>query len=126
MHRNRRLSDSVIIRSLCIGDLRFFETAIAKRAGIPVSNARLLMIDPGPLGFKSLYDSSGMPKSFFAAIQTVLRFALEETEYGKYRSEKFAISLIAKIRSANYHRTIENMESLLHMVGRAMHEPQLQ
>ena len=27
MHRNKRLTDSVIIRSLCIGDLRFFETA---------------------------------------------------------------------------------------------------
>src|SRR5690606_11003473 len=55
MHRNRRLTDSVIIRSLCIGDLRFFETAIAKRVGIPPSNARILMLDPGPLGFKALY-----------------------------------------------------------------------
>ncbi|MFZ4540535.1 MAG: DUF2336 domain-containing protein, partial [Rickettsiales bacterium] len=79
MHRNKRLTDSVIIRSLCIGDLRFFETAIAKRVGIPASNARILLIDPGQLGFKALYDSSGMPESFYEPIRMMLSLALEET-----------------------------------------------
>ncbi len=61
MHRVNRLTDSVIIRSLCIGDLRFFETAIAKRAGIPPSHARILLLDPGPLGFRALYASCALP-----------------------------------------------------------------
>lgn len=123
MHRNKRLSDSVIIRSLCIGDLRFFETAIAKRVGVPVSNARILLIDPGPLGFKALYDSSGLPPTFYAAIHAMLRIALEETQYGKYRTNDFAARMVAKIRSLGYDRSIENMESLMHMVSRAAHEP---
>jgi uncharacterized protein (DUF2336 family) len=125
MHRNRRLSDSVIIRSLCIGDLRFFETAIAKRVGIPVSNARILLIDPGPLGFKALYDSSGLPESFYDAIRTMLRVALEETQYGNYRTSDFGARMVAKIRSAGLDRTVENMETLLQLVGRAIHEPKL-
>lgn len=123
MHRNKRLTDSVIIRSLCIGDLRFFEAAIAKRVGIPASNARILLIDPGPLGFKALYDSSGLPPSFYEATHIMLRFALEETQYGNYRTNDFGAMMVAKIRSAGYDRTVENMEPLLRLVGRAMHEP---
>ena len=125
MHRNKRLTDSVIVRSLCIGDLRFFETAIAKRVGIPASNTRILLIDPGPLGFKALYDSSGLPPSFYEATQVMLRFALNETQYGNYRTNDFGAMMVAKIRSAGYDRTVENMEPLLQMIGRAMHEPKL-
>lgn len=125
MHRNKRLSDSVIIRSLCIGDLRFFETAIAKRVGIPVSNARILLIDPGPLGFKALYDSSGLPASFYDAVRTMLRVALEETQYGNHRTSDFGARMVAKIRSAGFDRSIENMETLLQLVGRALHESKL-
>jgi uncharacterized protein (DUF2336 family) len=125
MHRNRRLTDSVIIRSLCIGDLRFFETAIAKRVGIPVANARILLIDPGPLGFKALYDSSGLLPSFYQAVHTMLRIALEETEYGNYRTNDFGARMVAKIRSAGYHQTVENMETLLQMIGCAHNEPKL-
>jgi uncharacterized protein (DUF2336 family) len=125
MHRNKRLSDSVIIRSLCIGDLRFFETAIAKRVGIPVSNARILLIDPGPLGFKALYDSSALPASFYEAIHNMLRVALEETQYGNYRTNDFGARMVAKIRSAGLDRSVENMETLLQLVGRALHEPKL-
>ncbi len=125
MHRNKRLTDSVIIRSLCIGDLRFFETAIAKRVGIPVSNARILLIDPGPLGFKALYESSGLPPSFYEAIRTMLRIALEETRYGSYRANDFGARMVAKIRSAGLDRSVENMETLLQMVGRAIHDSNL-
>jgi uncharacterized protein (DUF2336 family) len=123
MHRGKRLTDSVIIRSLCIGDLRFFETAIAMRVGIPVSNARILLIDPGPLGFKALYESSGLSAAFYEPVRVMLRFALEETEYGNYRTSDFGARMVAKIRSAGLDRAVENMETLLQMVSRAIHEP---
>lgn len=122
MHRNKRLSDSVIIRSLCIGDLRFFETAIAKRVGIPISNARILLIDPGPLGFKALYDSSGLPATFYEAIHAMLQIALQETQYGKYRTNDFGARMVAKIRSSGLDKSIENMETLLRMVSQAASE----
>ena len=125
MHRNKRLTDSVIIRSLCIGDLRFFESAIAKRVGIPASNARILLIDPGPLGFKALYESSALPVSFYEPIRVMLRLALDETEYGNYRTNDFGAMMVAKIRSAGYDRSVDNMEPLLQMVGRAIHESKL-
>lgn len=119
MHKNERLSDSVIIRSLCIGDLRFFEASIAKRVGIPVPNARILILDPGPLGFKALYESAQMPASFFPAVQIMLRMALEETEYGHYRADDFAERMIHRIRKGGYDVSVEHMSALLTMIGAA-------
>ena len=119
MHKNKRLTDSVIIRSLCIGDLRFFETAIAKRVGIPASNARILILDPGPLGFRALYESCGLPANFYQAVHTMLKLALEETEYGSYRTNDFGLIMAHKIRFQGYDRSVENMDALLGMIGAA-------
>lgn len=122
MHRNGRLTDSVIIRSLCIGDLRFFEAAIAKRVGIPASNARILILDPGPLGFKALYHSAQLPESFYKAIAIMLQFALQETEYGSYRNADFARRMSEHIHRGGFDKTVENMDVLLIMIGRAFHD----
>lgn len=122
MHRNGRLTDSVIIRSLCIGDLRFFETAIARRVGIPSSNARILILDPGPLGFKALYHSCGLPESFYEAIHMMLKIAQQETEYGKYRVNDFGQRMVHRIRHEGHDVAIENMEALIGMIGAATKE----
>lgn len=119
MHRNGRLTDSVIIRSLCIGDLRFFEGAIAKRVGIPPSNARILILDPGPLGFKALYHSAQLPDSFYKAIAIMLQFALQETEYGTYRNADFSKRMSEHIHRGGFDKSIENMDVLLRMIGHA-------
>lgn len=122
MHRNQRLTDSVIIRSLCIGDLRFFDSSIARRVGIPVSNARILILDPGPLGFKALYESAGLPASFYPAVSTMLRLALKETEYGTYRATDFGQRMVERIEEGGYRDSIEHMDALLTMIGRAIHD----
>jgi len=122
MHKNQRLTDSVIIRSLCIGDLRFFEAAIAKRVGIPSSNARILILDPGPLGFKALYGSCGLPQNFYEAIRTMLQLALAETEYGSYRTTDFGARMVERITESGYDRTVPNMGTLLSMIGCSLHD----
>lgn len=123
MHRNQRLTDSVIIRSLCIGDLRFFEAAIARRVGIPTSNARILILDPGPLGFRALYESCGLPADFYEAIHTMLRIAFEETEYGNYRTTDFGARMVERLTAEGYAAKVPNMDSMLTMIGRSMHAP---
>ncbi|MFN7402496.1 MAG: DUF2336 domain-containing protein, partial [Alphaproteobacteria bacterium] len=99
MYRGKRLTHSIVLRSLCIGDLRFFETALAKLVGIPVANARILIIDPGPLGFKALYDSAQLPQAFYAAVKLMLRLALDETQYGAYRATNFGQRMVERIAS---------------------------
>ena len=120
MHKNKRLSDSVIIRSLCIGDLRFFETALAKLVGIPASNARLLMFDPGPLGFRALYTSAQLPESFYPAVRVMLQLALEETEYGTYRNTDFCQRMIERISAGGYANEVPHIDTMLTIIGRSV------
>lgn len=113
-----RLTDSVMIRSLCIGDIRFFETAIARRVNIGVSNARILVADPGPLGFKALYASAKLPENFYECVKVLLKLANEETQYGTYQANDYCNRMVARIVAGGYDKTVENMDVLLAMVGR--------
>ena len=72
LHRNNRLTPSIILRALCVGDLAFFEASIAFLSEIPVTNARILIYDEGALGFKSLFAKAGLPKKLFPAFRSAL------------------------------------------------------
>lgn len=65
LERSGRLTPSLIIRAICLGDLAFVEAAFAVLADIPVHNARLLIYDAGPLGFKAIYERCRLPAEFF-------------------------------------------------------------
>lgn len=117
LHKDGRLSSSLIVRSLCSGDLRFFESALAKLAGIPVHNARKLIMDPGPLGFRALYESAQMPEGFFQAVKTFLRIALEETEGGKLYHEDYQKRMLRRIQGEGHDKHIENMPYLISIIG---------
>ncbi len=117
LYTSNRLNYSLVIRALCTGDLRFFETALSRLAGVPRSNARMLIFDSGPLGFQALYEQAHMPEGFYDAIHALLRIALAETAYGRFKREDFRNRVINGIRNAGYDETVENMQYLLAIIG---------
>ncbi len=72
-----RLTPSLIIRALCVGDIPFFEASMAVLAGIPLLNARILLHDAGKLGLKSLYDKTTLPPGMFPIIRVALEVVRE-------------------------------------------------
>ena len=72
---NGRLTPSLVLRSLCLGDLSFFEAALARLAGVKLNNARLLIDDEGALGLRSLYDKAGLPRALFPAFDSAVHQA---------------------------------------------------
>lgn len=80
MRVSGRLTSSVILRALSMGDVAFFEVALAQLARIPVQNARILIHDQGNLGFKSLYQRAGLPERLFPAFRAGVD-VVDETEY---------------------------------------------
>lgn len=72
LHKNGRLTPSIVLRALCIGDMNFFEESLALLSSVPVANARLLIHDEGDLGFKSLYKKAAMPPSLMPAYRSAL------------------------------------------------------
>jgi uncharacterized protein (DUF2336 family) len=112
-----RLTHSLIIRSLCVGSLSMFEAGIARMAGVPRVNARILLMDSGSLGFAAIYKTAHMPEGFYEAIKMLLKISLEETEFGRAKRSDFRRRVIDRIYMENHHRTIENMEYLLSIIG---------
>ncbi len=122
MYNAGKLDYSILVRALCVGNIRFFETAMAKLVGIPTSNAKLLMMDPGALGFDSIYASSPLPIAFKDAIKRLFDITLEETNAGKYKVDDFAQRVVQRIEAEGYDKTVENMPYLMSIVSRGVNE----
>lgn len=60
MARNGRLTDSILLRAACTGDLAFVSAGLAVRAKIPFQNADLLVNDDGGKGLRSLTAKAGI------------------------------------------------------------------
>lgn len=112
-----RLTHSLLIRALCMGSLSMFEAGVARLAGVPRVNARILLMDSGALGFHAIYETACMPEGFAEAVRVLLMIALEETDYGQHKRVDFKKRVIDRIYIAGYHRSVENMEYLLSIIG---------
>jgi uncharacterized protein (DUF2336 family) len=95
---NRRLTPSIVLRALCMGDMRFFEAAMSELVGLPLVNVRQLIHDSGRLGLKALFDRSGLPQSFFPAVRAAIDVA-RETAYdgGENDRERYSRRMLERV-----------------------------
>ncbi|MEX2617954.1 MAG: DUF2336 domain-containing protein [Alphaproteobacteria bacterium] len=77
LYRNGRLTPSIILRSICAGDIHFFEAALARLSELPLVNARTLIHDEGALGLKSIYRRAGLSRKMFPAYRVAFDMARE-------------------------------------------------
>lgn len=80
LHRKQRLTPSLLLRALCVGDLNFFERAVARLAGLPLQNVRILIHDKGMLGLEPLYRRAALPGPLFPAFRAAIGLVVE-TDY---------------------------------------------
>lgn len=118
LHTKKRLTFSIILRALCNGDLRFFEAAMARLANVPSINARILVLDPGPLGFKSLYQSTPMPAGFLAATKVILDIVLEETAWGRVTKSDIRQRVVERVNESGLMDQIDNLDYMVALLGR--------
>ncbi|NBC32334.1 MAG: DUF2336 domain-containing protein [Alphaproteobacteria bacterium] len=78
LHRRAQLTPTLLLRTLCLGNLRFVEAAMAALAGVPLSNARTLIHDRGPLGLHALFDECRLPPHFFQAFRIAVEVYQEK------------------------------------------------
>jgi uncharacterized protein (DUF2336 family) len=98
LHAGHRLTPSIILRALCMGDMAFFEASVAVRAGIPVGSARALIHDAGSLGLPAVLERAGMPRDLSAVFRAAVEVA-RETEYdgGERDRERFRRRMIERV-----------------------------
>ncbi|MBT6095300.1 MAG: DUF2336 domain-containing protein [Rhodospirillaceae bacterium] len=101
LHGADRLTPSIILRALCVGDMRFFEAALSTMADVPLVSARKLIYDPGELGLHRIYSAAGLPEPQFVAARAAVR-VVQELEYDGIENsaedrERFARRMIEMI-----------------------------
>ena len=73
-----RLTPTFLLRALCLGEMRLFDTGIATLAQIPVENAHLLIRDQNRVAFSRLYKKASLPHQTFRGFRIALDFVLKQ------------------------------------------------
>ena len=116
--RGGRLTPSLLIRSLCTGDMTFFEVALAHMAKVPLLNARLLIHDGGKLGMRSLYEKAGLPPALLTVVRIAVDVAHETPFDGEDRDlERHSCRMIERILTQYEALDEADVDYLLNKLG---------
>ncbi len=115
-----RLTPSLILSAVCQGNFQFFETALARLSNIPVANARTLIKDRGDLGFRAIYNKSGLPESLFQAVRLLLKVVHKLDDEGlKAGQGRYANRIIEEVLHMAEANQVENLSYIVALVRRS-------
>lgn len=119
LHGNGRLTPTILFRATCMGDMAFFEEAIATLAKVPVINTRLLIHDSGKLGLKGIYQKAGLPDTFYEAFRVAVDVCRETSYDGEERDrERYSRRVIERILTQFDDFDSENLEYIVAKLGK--------
>lgn len=121
LHRNGRLSPSLMLRAICTGDIIFFETGLATLAKISVGNAHMLISDPGGRGLKGLYMKAGMPAKLLPAVELAVNIVRETpVNGGDYDRDSYGRIVLERILTQCPDLQSDEEDYLLHKLDDMM------
>ncbi len=114
LRANDRLTPTIMLRAVCVGDMAFFEAALAARAQVTTANVRTLIHDAGRLGLKGIYEKAGLPPVLYRAFRVAVDVVREMQYDGEdHDRERFARRAIERILTQFEDLGAENIEYLL-------------
>jgi len=102
LKKNNRLTPSIMLRAICLGDIDFFETALATLCSIPRNNAFQLIHDSGPHGLRAIVEKARLPVEMFPLIKTAVQ-VIDETEHDGRTGDRsrFVKSVVERILTSH-------------------------
>jgi uncharacterized protein (DUF2336 family) len=98
MNTNGRLTISILLRSLCVGDVAFFEAGLVELADLPVQNARKLLREGGMRGLQGVYGKTSLSSAFFPLVKVAIDVAHENQYDGEENDrERYMRRMIERI-----------------------------
>jgi uncharacterized protein (DUF2336 family) len=118
MYRGGRLTPTLVLRAVCIGDMAFFEAALAAMAAVPVESARILIHDGGRKGFAAIYEKSGLSPDLFPAFRAATD-VIDSTAFdGELRDmERFRSRVITRMLTQFESFDPDDLEYLVGKLG---------
>ncbi len=109
LRKNDRLTPSIMLRAICLGDIDFFETSLAILCDIPRTNAFQLVHDTGPHGLRAIVEKSRLPMDMYPLIRTAVN-VVDETEHDGRAGDRnrFVESVIERILTSHEEDVTED------------------
>jgi uncharacterized protein (DUF2336 family) len=123
LHKNERLSASLLLRALAHGHITFFEWGLAELASVPHHRTWLMIHDAGPLGLKAIYDRSGLPVRLYSAFRAAVdTFHSMEFDGGAKDRERFQERMLQRLLTQPAQAAREDVDYLLDKMDRISFE----
>ena len=119
---NGRLTASLVLRAICMGNLGFFEHALASLAVIPVRNARMLIHEVSGAGLRALWAKGHLPETMLPAIRAAVA-VVDQTEFdlGGDGAERYSRRILERVltqyETFGVEFEVEDLEYLLARVS---------
>src|SRR4051794_6363076 len=118
LRRNGRLTPSLMLRALCMGDVAILEASLSLLGKVPLTNARLLIHDAGRLGLKSLYERAGLPARLLPAFRVAVDVSHETLLDGEPGDlDRHRRKMIERILTQYEDLSSEDLDYLLNKLG---------
>ncbi len=119
LHVSGRLTPSIVLRSLCTGDLVFFVSAMARLAAVSVANAHRLVHDDSPHRLDILCCQAGLPEEMHTAVRVAVNIAREMDFDGEPGDrERYRTRTIERFLTQFEELDSDNLDYLLGKLGR--------
>lgn len=115
LFKDGRLTNSLIMRSLCEGNMLFFEVSLARRTGVPLINIRTLLRDGNIEALKSIWKRAGMPDSIFDAMKIIANYMMFNTKEG-IANDNYKNSLLVYIYEKGFDTTAPFMSYIASLI----------
>ncbi|MDP2696749.1 DUF2336 domain-containing protein [Thalassospira sp.] len=125
LYTNNRLTSGLVLRAMCMGDISFFEAALARRAGVSLVNTRVLIHDSGTCGLEAIYNKADMPRNFFPGVRAAIEVARETTlDGGEKDRERYSRRMIERILTQYGDLGVEfDSDDVDYLMGRMLQLP---
>ena len=114
LHLNGRLTQSLIMRALCVGHMPFVEHALAELSGVPHGRVWLMIHDAGPLGLQAVFDRAGLHRKLLPAFRAGVKVYHELEMDGEANDKaRFRMRMIERVLTQFQAIPKEDLDYLL-------------
>lgn len=101
LYTSNRLTSTLVVRSICMGDLKFFEYALVYLSNTPITEVRKILFNTTmDFMIRNLLRKAYIPKTMFPAVFSALKVIKDiRFDYKKNDSKAFAHKVIERILS---------------------------
>lgn len=120
LYTSNRLTSTLVVRSICMGDLKFFEYALVYLSNTPITEVRKILFNTSmDFMIRNLLRKAYIPKTMFPAVFSALKVIKDiRFDYKKNDSKSFAHKVIERILSYGSAGEDLNEEDLNYLISK--------